>query len=343
LQLNLTQTVALAMQRQARAALSSLDAVRQIAPASQESRDAERVVRTMLSSSVEPTFTVYSDSDRLEVQRFSPRAMVSLRTGTQITAGYERTTLSARSGSGLDQENGATAADYRHSWVGVGQKLGPLTLNVQGGYAEPGAEQLVTYRVDVAARASDSLLVVLQRSSDAVVISPRTVGLGLTQIAHRAQVQWAPTLQSLVAFDAQLQEFSDGNRRLELLIAPRRSFARTAAFNLDLGVSAYRLETDHDLANGYYDPQRYEHYALTAFPYFKISENVGLSLTSALGAQRDSSTAAFRFGGTVGGEATFGIYAPWVLKVNGSASMNQRLASGAFRGVSGGVVLVRRF
>jgi hypothetical protein len=66
-------------------------------------------------------------------------------------------------------------------------------------------------------------------------------------------------------------------------------------------------------------------------------------MSTALGPQRDSYSPSFRFGGTVSGEATFGIYEPWVLKINASASMNRRLESGAFRGLSGGVVLVRRF
>ncbi len=343
LQLNLTRTIALAMQHRPREAYSSLETVQRLAPASRDTRDAERVVRTLLASTVEPTFTAYSDSDRLQIQRFAPRGTVALASGTQISAGYDRTKLSARKGSGLDSIDGSDSTDYQQAWVGGAQKLGAFTLDGQAGYAKPGPRELVTYSVGISARASDSFQFSLQRSSGAVVISPRTVSMGLTQIAHRLQVQWAPTLQSMVAFDAQVQDFSDGNRRVEWTIAPRRSFARTAGFNLDLGLSAYRLETEQDLAHGYYDPQRYEHYALTAFPYFKFTENIGLSMSTAVGPQRDSYSPAFRFGGTISGEATFGIYEPWVLKVNGSASMNRRLESGAFRGLGGGIVLVRRF
>jgi tetratricopeptide (TPR) repeat protein len=343
LQLNLTRTLALAIQGRRREAWSSLDTVRLIAPDSRDARNAERVVRSLIGSSAAPTFSVYSDSDRLEQRRFAPYIIVGLMSGTQLSAGYERTQLEAQSGSGLDQLDGARQAEYVHSWVGVAQKFGRFTLGGDAGYAQPGASELATYRVAALARATDSLTVSAERTSGAVVISPRTVGLGLTQIAHRAQAQWAPTLQSVIVFDALAQDFSDGNQRVELTLSPRRSVARTAGFNLDLGLSAYRLQTRFDFDNGYYDPQRYEHYAVTAFPYFKFRENVGLSLSSAVGAQRDSSTNTFRFGGTVGGELTLGIYEPWVLKVNGSASMNRRLESGAFRGISGGAVLVRRF
>jgi hypothetical protein len=79
------------------------------------------------------------------------------------------------------------------------------------------------------------------------------------------------------------------------------------------------------------------------YPYFKFSENVGLSLSGGLGVQRDIATPGFRPGGTVGGEATFGIYERWVLKASSSATINRRLESGGFRGLSATVSLIRRF
>jgi tetratricopeptide (TPR) repeat protein len=343
LELNVTRTIALAMQRRAREAFSSLETVQRLSPQSPDARNAERIVRTLLASTAEPQFTVYSDSDRLQVQRFAPRATVAFVSGTQLSAGYERTRLDARPGSGLEQPDGTPSAHYGHGWIGGAQRVGGATFDAQAGYATFGGRERMTYSVGAAMKATDGLWFAFHRTSGALVISPRTVGLGLTQIAHRAQVEWTPTLESTIALDGSYQEFSDGNHRLEFTISPRRSVARRAGFNLDLGLSAYRLETARDLSDGYYAPRRYEHYAFTAYPYFKVSENVGVSLSTALGAQRDSLSRSFRFGGTMSGEATFGIYEPWLLKINGSASMNRRLESGAFRGVSGGVVLVRRF
>jgi tetratricopeptide (TPR) repeat protein len=341
--LNLTRTIALAMQHRARDAFSSLDRVRQLSPGSRETRSAERIVRTALASTAGPQFTAYADSDQLQLQRFAPRATLALIGGTQVSAGYERTWLDAPAGSGLEQLDGGRSAEYRHAWVGGAQKIGGLTLRAQAGYATADARELSTYELGAAARFADRLTLSVARSSGAVVISPRTVGMGLTDVTHRLQIDWAPTLQSAIGFDGAYQQLSDGNRRLEITLSPRRSFVRRAGFNLDLGVSAYRLETERDLSNGYYDPRRYEQYGMTAYPYFKITENTGLSLSTVVGAQRDSSSPSFHLGGTIGGEATFGIYQPWVLKVNGSASMNRRLESGAFRGFSGGIALVRRF
>jgi hypothetical protein len=83
---------------------------------------------------------------------------------------------------------------------------------------------------------------------------------------------------------------------------------------------------------------------VTVLPYFKFSENHGLSLFLEAGLQRDEESAgSFEPGGSAAAELTLGIYRAWMLKFNGSATINSRLESGAFRGVTGGVVLVRRF
>jgi Tfp pilus assembly protein PilF len=342
-ELSLTHTIALAMQQRPREAFASLDVLRHLAPGRPETRNAERVLRTLLASTAEAPVTVYSDSDRLQTERFAPRASFLLRTGTRFSAGYDRTMLDARRGSGLDQRNGRTSARYEQASVSVAQKLGALTFGGEGGYATADAHQLTAYAVSADARATDSLQFSVQRSFGYFVVSPRTVGLQLTQTGEHAQIDWSPTLRTHIAFDGSYQEISDGNRRWALVLSPRRSVARTAKVNLDLGVSAYRLQTDRDLDNGYYDPKRYESYAAVAYPYFKFSDNIGLGMTASVGGQRDETFSAFRPGGSVTAEATFGVYQPWVLKVISSATINRRLETGAFQGFGGSVVLFRRF
>jgi tetratricopeptide (TPR) repeat protein len=341
--LNLTRTVALAKERRNREAFEALAVLRRIGADPQSIRTAERVLRAELASAAEPRVSVYSDSDRLTVQRFTPAVTVALRTGTGLSAGYERARLEAAPGSGLDQRDGAATADVEQAVVGVSQKVGRVSFGAQVGHARAEGHERTTYTAGFNARPADTVFLSVDRMEGLFVVSPRTVGLGLTQVAHRVQGQFTLGMRYHLAVDATHQALSDGNDRLEITVSPRRTMARRAWFNLDLGFSAYRLETTHDLDNGYYDPRRYEHYAITAFPYFKLHENAGLALTLAGGGQRDSSTSSFQFGGTVSAEATVGIYAPWVLKVNGSATLNQRLESGAFRGLGGSVALGRRF
>ena len=341
--LNLTRAIARATQERPKAARESLETIRQLAPDRPETRSTERLLRTLLSSSAETPFTTYSDSDNLTVQRFVPRAVVGFDSGTQLSAGYERSRLEARPNSGLDGRGGQTQAQYDHMWAGAAQRFGAFTLNGQAGYATSAGHDSTTYGIGLAVRPADSIRFTLSRASAPVVVSPRTLDLGLVALSHRAQAEWTPTLQTHVVFDASFQELSDGNRRWDVTFSPRQTVARRAGFNLDLGASIYRLETDHDVDHGYYDPRRYEYYAATIYPYLKLRENVGVGITAALGVQRDNTSPSFHFGGNLGAEATFGIYQPWIVKLNGSATLNGRLDSGAFHGFGAGAALVRRF
>jgi len=297
----------------------------------------------VLSSNADSRVGFYSDSDHLQVRRLEPRGSISIRTGTRVSAGYELTRLDARSGSGLEQLNGSGSAEYRHTWAGAAQKVGAVTIGGQFGHAKADRQELTTYSLRTELYPTDRLRIAAERSSGFFVISPRTVGLALKETLHRVEFDLMPTWRYRIALEAAYRELSDGNRRWELAVSPRRSIARTSHLNLDLGASAYVLGTAHDLDHGYYDPRRYEHYAFVAYPYFKIHEDVGLGLTLAAGVQRDRIARDFRFGGTVTSEATFGIYQPWVLKVAGSATLNRRLDSGAYQGMGGTVALVRRF
>ena len=342
-QLNLTRTIALAMQQRAGDATASMDTVRRLQPNAQETRDAERVLRSMLASTADARFGVYSDSDQLETRRFDPRASVSVRPGTRVFGGYEQTRLDASSESGLDQVNGSTSAEYRHGWAGASQQIGALTIGGQLGRARAERRELTTYSLRGEVLPRDGMRIAVERSSGFFVISPRTVGLGLQEIAHRVEFQYMPSLRYQMAVEGVHRDLSDGNQRWELTVSPRRSVVRSSRINLDLGGSVYLVSALYDRQNGYYDPHKYEQYAFGAYPYFKIHESVGFGFTLAAGAQRDHTVGAFKFGGTVASEAVFGIYQPWVLKVAGTASLNRRLDSGAYQGVGATVALVRRF
>jgi len=80
-----------------------------------------------------------------------------------------------------------------------------------------------------------------------------------------------------------------------------------------------------------------------AAPYWKASENIGVAIFAGMGPQRDDASRGFTLGMNSSVEAAFGIYRDWLLKINGSVTNNRRMDSGAFRGTSFGIVLLRRF
>ncbi|MGH9254456.1 MAG: tetratricopeptide repeat protein [Vicinamibacterales bacterium] len=340
-EVNLARAIAFTMQRSIADTHDALASVRRLDPTSRETRNAERLARAMIGSSIEPGFTFYSDSDHLQVARIAPSGSLMLASGTRLSAGYARYFLRAAPDSGLDRIAGGTAI-HEQTWGELAQAFGGLTLSGRVGSATADARRRPQHAIGAQWRASDEFTIGVEQSHGFVVISPRTVELGLTEQRFRGDLLWTPTLMTTVAAEATHQEFSDGNRRWELRVAPRRAFVRTESMNLDFGLSAYRLETSHDLANGYYDPRKYEAYQATAYPYFKVSEDVGLGLSLAAGTQREGQR-PFHFGGGATAEATLGIYQPWVLRITGSATHNLRQESGAFRGYAGSVVLMRRF
>jgi len=339
--LNLIRTIAFAELERPRETFDSLDALRQLQPTSRETQSAEQTVRVQLGSSVTPGVSYYGDSDRLTVQRFSPWGTAIFSNGTHVSAGYDYEILAAPVNSGLASANGRNMA-YDLGWGAVGQVIKRLTIEGRLGTASTDTRRLTPYDVNARIRASDAITISGEYSSGFFVISPRTLDLGLTERRSRLSLEWDPAARYHVSLDGNYQDISDGNARQELTATVRRAMARTERLNLDLGVSAYTLSADQDLHNGYYDPKRYESYALVFFPYFKINENAGLGLSLAGGIQREYPT-SFRFGGNAGAEATIGIYRPWALKFGATLTNNRRAESGAFSGYGGSVVLVRRF
>jgi len=341
--LNLSRTIALASMRRHGAALSSLTGVEALRPGQADARAAASLVRSLLGSNVGPSTTFYNDSDGLQAIKVTPRFDVGFRTDTRLHGGYEHIELQARVGSGLEQISGASAATIDHVWAGLSQRFGAMTLGGTVGQARPEAHRLTTYGASARFVPADTFAASVERSSGFAATSPRTAGLGLSRVSHRAQIDWTPFMRYQLTLDGSHEDLSDGNARWEVFVSPRAVLARTEHLNFDLGLLLHQFGARQNLDNGYYDPRRYEYYSVVFSPYWKASENIGIGVSAGIGGQRDDSARAFRLGSNASIEGTFGIYRRWVLKVHGSTTNNQRLDSGAFRGVSGGMMLLRRF
>jgi hypothetical protein len=228
-------------------------------------------------------------------------------------------------------------------WAGASQRVRSFWFGGTVGRSKTDFDELTSYSALVQFTPGDSLTVGIERTFGFAAISPRTVSLGLTSLSHRAQVGWAPGARFHLALEGSYETLSDANTRWALFVSPRAAVARTQRLNLDLGVLIHQFGVHQDLDHGYYDPHRYEYYSVVAAPYWKASGNIGIAISAGAGPQRDDASKGFTLGMNSSVEATFGIYREWMLRVQGSVTNNRRLNSGAFRGTSGGVVLLRRF
>jgi tetratricopeptide (TPR) repeat protein len=342
--LHLLEGLARVGEGHARRAREVLGSVRVLAPERRETTGLAQQVRAAFGSTLQPSATAYADSDGLRTYRVPASVSLAITPEVRIAGGYERMELRARAGSGLERIDGGTIADTERGWGAVELRLRPSAIFRAGGGRQMAfGRREWTYDAGLALALGDRARLALDHEHALFTISPRTLSLGLTRDTTRVRLSAAPTFRWFVDADGSAERLSDGNTRWSGNVSPRRAIVRRQALNLDLGVSGYWFGASRDLGNGYYDPALYQAYSVVVLPYFKFSENTGLSLLVQAGAQKDDRQRRFEPGGSVAAELTLGIYRAWVLKAHASATQNARLESGAFRGQSGGVTLVRRW
>ena len=100
---------------------------------------------------------------------------------------------------------------------------------------------------------------------------------------------------------------------------------------------------DRDPGNGYYAPSLYQRYALTAFTYWKISDDDGVSVAVSYGPYKDNTQSGFRRGGDIVAEGFFGLYRDWFLDVKAGFSSYGGGPTAGYRSRTFELGLTRRF
>jgi len=328
-----------------REALKSVETLERLRPLSRETEDIKRFVITSLRSNAELGFDFYNDSDHLNIFTSRLRGTYFLMPETFLEAGVTNDVLTAKKGSGLEQLNGDEEALHTRAWLGVGHRFSPKVA-VEGQLGASSAEGEVrfpTYNLSVDLQPSDELKVRAEKDYGYYVVSPRTVSIGIRRDANRLQVTWSPDLNYTIDSNFSYSTFSDDNTLWEVLLGPRRAVLRTEKLNLDIGVNAWWFGFDEDFDHGYYAPELYQRYMVTGFSYWKINEESGVSFIVSLGVQKDNTMDNLRFGADASFEGTFGVYRDWMFNIKGAATNNIRQGTGAFRALTIGAALTRRF
>jgi tetratricopeptide (TPR) repeat protein len=338
------ETLALHGSGRPAAALEGVEVLRDLAPGAPKTVEIERIVTTPRRAVFTPHLAIYSDSDSVERAvagfdgGFSPTAASRLKVGVW---GDE---LDADPGSGLDSSDGDTVRSAE-LWLAYGGRPTPkIWLEGRLGDAEiDGGGDLLTYRALARFDLNDEVQVTLQSQRGFYAVSPKALEREIYNTTYRAGLHWTPDFRYTVELSGGVDDFSDGNRYWEAVLAPRRAVVRRQGFNLDLGLRAWWFGFDDNPGNGYYAPEEYERYTFTTFSYWKITDNTGVSLVAGAGYFKDSTMDDFEFGGDAALEVTVGLYRDWLLLLRGSYTENTRQASGAFDAWGGAVYLSRRF
>ncbi|MDP3584668.1 MAG: tetratricopeptide repeat protein [Thiobacillus sp.] len=339
-----TRTVALHHAHRPHEALASLAHVARLRPTSAETADLGRFIRTPLRSSATVGAAYSAGSDDVSLRRFGARGEYVINPDTRLFGGGDRQWLHADAGSGFEKPGGGTTLGYNRAWLGVQHRLSPmLSIDGQVGHGRTEGDGNFIYQVGADLQPADELALRVSRRQDLHTVSPRAAALGIERRANTLDANWTPDLRHTVAARLAYDTFSDGNDRWEAQLGPRRAFVRSQRFNLDLGISGVWFGYDRDPGNGYYAPSRYQRYALTAFTYWKLSDDDGISVAFGIGPYKDNTMGGYRTGGDISAEGFFGIYRDWYLNVKAAYSDYGGGYTGAYRSHLFELNLTRRF
>jgi hypothetical protein len=341
---NYAQAIALRQSARPREALPYVAAVKRARPDGKDARDLERAVRIHTDSFVALDYQHGSDSDDLERSQPTLRAELAQGEALRWTAEFGRWDYRAPLSSPFASITGARSLTEDRGLVGL--RYAPslyTTLSAAVGRSSiDGAGGTTLWRLGVDQRFSDTFRADLMADHDRVAASPRSLSLGLDRTSVTGHAQWTPDFNWTGDLWLRRDHFSDSNDSTDLNAALRRAVVRQPGIMLDLGASAEHLSFDHNPGHGYYAPDNYRRYALTANLYVGLSENAGLSVQAGLGRQRDETFTAWRRANDISASLVVGIFSPWQLSVNAGYS-ERVLNTGAYEGRSWGLTLTRRF
>lgn len=325
-------------------ALESLKQLEKLRPNTKEVFDTKRFIRTPVRHNIMGGFNFYSDTDRINIVHGETKGTYFLTPLTSLFARAEYDYVTARQGSGLEDLSGKSDAQRSAASLGVSHQFSPLLgVTAFGGAAFANSRTSPYYGVDLSIRPHDDLKLHLIHSYDYYLPSVRALSLGIRRYQNTASFEWRPDLLWTVGGSASLNFFSRGNREWDVQLFPRRAVMRNEYLNLDLGISAQRQGFSvQDAGTGYYSPVLYEKYMVSGLWYLKITDDDGISFTTGVGVNKDTTMSTFKaaYEGSI--EGNFGIYRDLYLRINlgGLHSLGQ---TGAYTGWSTGMSITYRF
>lgn len=322
----------------------NMEALEHIPGDEKSKSELRRMVALPLRSHIRTAARYSWDSDQISIAALSTEGRYVVNPGLYLRAGAQGGYLRAQRSTGLETINGNDRVTDYATWLGADyEATEDLWLHGKVGQHDTNVtDAMGMYRFEAAYRPADQLSLRASIDRDIHAVSPRAVSLDIARTESFLRTTWRPNLKYTVESYAGYADFSDNNERWDLGIAPRRGVARTEKYNIDLGVSARWFGFADEMGHGYYDPATYQQYLITAYSYYKLSDNSGVSLIVAPGVHKDESLEGYRFSGSTAIEGTFGVYDDWMLKTN-AGFVNNVGQSGTYRGGELGFSLTRRF
>lgn len=342
---NYTQAIALYQSQVPREALPYIAKVRELKASDKESLDLAGAADQRIDSYVELPLWRSWDSQGISLRHLQAGLDFWLSDTNTLLLEVAANRYGAPTGNEFASVDGADHVDESRLRVGLRHAFDQdyaLEGWVGDSYMDQGGGSTGIGSLAFLAQPSDAWRWRAQLERDRVGVSPLAASLGIDRDGGVVEGWWTPDLRWTLDAYARHDDYSDSNRRDEVAFALRRATVRNSWLMLDLGVAGQWFGFDRNPHDGYYAPDSYRRFALTAGAYFHISERIGLQVQAGLGRQRDETFTAWHRANDISGNLVFGINSPWQFSVN--AGYSQRiLSTGAYAGHIWGMTLTRHF
>jgi hypothetical protein len=342
-QANYTQAIALRQTARAYTAWPHVETVERAKPGSRDATDLRTGTRQRTASEVSLSWGLSDDSDDIRADRVGLSAAIDVAQDWRLLADWSTGSYRAPIGGGYQPVSGGTRIDEDQLWLGASYTPAQDTvITAMAGRSRTDLESDTLGLLRIDQRVNDDWRFSLGADRDRLGISPRSVSLGLMRDRYLAQVRYTPDLHWTADALFSRQDISDGNARSEVQLAVRRAVVRSPRAWLDIGGEVQWLSYDEAPGTGYYAPDNYRRFALTASAYLPVSQDAGFSLRAGAGLQRDETFSGWESANDLGVDFTSRFARDWQLQISAGYS-NRAQAAGVYDARSFGVRLRKQF
>ena len=339
---NYSEALALALGTRPAMAQANVEAARRLQPGNKEVDDLEKRVWVRHASFLRFGLAHNWSSDELGSLQPTLWGEYAVNEGLRVTGELGHWRHGADDGSPYQAPDGD---DVHEDRLLVGLRYAPTEYTEVGlaiGHSALEGDGTSLWRATGRVLFSDAFSASLLLERDRVAASPRSLALGLTRTGGELNLHFTPDMNWTGDLWARTDDYSDDNTRTDWVVAVRRAAVRKPKLILDLGGVVEHLHYDHYSLNGYYAPDNYRRYGLTAHAYVGLGRERGLSLHAVLGRQRDEFFDGWHSANDFDATLVLGALSKWETRL--TAAYTQRAQNiGAYEGYSLSALITRRF
>jgi hypothetical protein len=341
-QANYNEAIALSLGTRPALAQANVDAARALQPG-KDVDDLGKRVWVRRASFLRFGIPWYWSSDKLSSLQPTLSGEYAVNEALRLTGELGHWSHDAQGDSNPYQSIDGGGVDEDRLLLGLRYAPGDYTeLSFAVGHSSIPGDGTTLWRVRGDASFSDSFSGSLAFEHDRQAASPRALSLGITRNSGELHLHFTPDFNWTGDAWLHRDDFSDGNSRGDVILALRRAAVRKPKLLLDLGGIVEHMHYDSYTTNGYYAPDNYRHYGLTAHAYVGLGPETGLSLHAVLGRQRDETFDSWTSANDFDATLLLGALSKWEWRL--TAAYSQRaLNTGAYEGYSLQALVTRRF